>query len=88
MGGGEGGGAGDNYSGLENKDLESLLHWLSANKITLHITETEVVIYRTKGNVFDTNLKLKMCGKKFYPSHHVKYLGLYFRRIFKLGNLY
>ena len=27
------------------------------------------------GKVFDTDLKLKMCGKKVYPFHHVKYLG-------------
>ena len=38
-----------------NKDMKSLLHQLNANKIL---------------TVFDTDLKLKMCGKKFYPSHH------------------
>ena len=60
-----------------NKDLKSLLHWLNANKISLNVTKTEVVIFRAKGKVFDTDLKLKMCGKKLYPSHHVKYLGVY-----------
>ena len=60
-----------------NKDLKSLLHWLNANKISLNVTKTEVVIFRAKGKVFDTDLKLKMCGKKLYPSHHVKYLVVY-----------
>ena len=59
------------------KDLKSLLYWLNANKISLNVTKTEVVIFRAKGKVFDTDLKLKMCGKKLYLSHHVKYLGVY-----------
>ena len=59
-----------------NKDLKILLHWLNANKISLHITKTEVIIFRAKGKVFDTDLKLKMCAKKLYPSRHVKYFLL------------
>ena len=60
-----------------NKDLRSILHWLNANKIYLNVTKTEVVIFRGKGKVFDTDIKLKMCGKKLYPCHNVKYLGVY-----------
>ena len=59
------------------KDLKSLLHWVNTDKISLNVTKTEIVIFRAKGKVFDTDLKLKMCGKKFYPSHHVKCLGVY-----------
>ena len=58
-----------------NKDLKSPLHWLNGNKISLHVTKTEVAIFRAESKVFDTDLKLKICGKKLYPSHHVKYLG-------------
>ena len=32
-----------------NKDLKSLRHWLSANKISLNVTKTEAVIFRAKG---------------------------------------
>ena len=60
-----------------NKDLKHLLHWLNANKISLNVTKAKVVIFRAKGKVFDTDLKLKMCGKILYLSHHVKYLGVY-----------
>ena len=59
------------------KDLKSLLHWVNTDKISLNVTKTEIVIFKAKGKVFDTDLKLKMCGKKFYPSHHVKCVGLY-----------
>ena len=60
-----------------NKDLKSPLHWLNANKIFVNVTKTEAVIFRANDKVFNTDLKLKMCGKKLYPSHHVKYLGVY-----------
>ena len=53
-----------------NKDLKSHLHWVNDNKISLYVTKTEV-IFRAKSKVFDTDLKLKMCGKKLYLSHHV-----------------
>ena len=65
-----------------NKDLKSLLNWLNGNKITLNVTKNEVDIFRVKGKVFDTDLNLKMCCKKFYPSHHVKYLGVYLGEYF------
>ena len=59
-----------------NKDLKSLLHWVNDNKISLYVTKTEV-IFRAKSKVFDTDLQLKMCGKKLYLSHQVKYLGVH-----------
>ena len=59
------------------KDLKSLLHWFNANKISLTVTKTEVAIFKAYGKVLETDLKLKMCGKKLYSSHHVKYLGVY-----------
>ena len=42
-----------------------------------NVTKTGVVIFRPKAKAFSTDLILKMCGKKLYPSHHVKYLRLY-----------
>ena len=44
---------------------------------SLTVAKTEAVIFGAKGKVFDTDLKLKMCGKNLYSSHHVKYLGVY-----------
>ena len=62
-----------NKSGKKN--LKNLLHWLNDKEISLNVTKTEVVVIsRAKGKVFDTDLKLKMCVRNLYPSHHVKYL--------------
>ena len=59
-----------------NKDLRSLLNWLNANKSFLIISSTEVSIFKRKGRVIDTDLKLKLCGKKLFTSKSVKYLGV------------
>lgn len=48
-------------------------HGLSANKISLDVTITEVLIFRDKSKVFDTDLKLKTSGKRLFLSHHVKH---------------
>ena len=53
-----------------NKDLESFLHWFNAKKLSLNVTKIKVDIFKAKGKVSDTDLKLKMCGKRLYPSHH------------------
>ena len=45
-------------------------------KISLNITKTEVLIFKRKGRVFDTDLKLKLCGKKLFTCKSVKYLGV------------
>ena len=45
-----------------NKDFKSLLRWLSANKISLNVTKTEVIISKAKDKVLDIDLKLKMCA--------------------------
>ena len=59
-----------------NKDLRSLSKWLNANKISLNITKTEVLIFKRKSRVFGTDLNLKLCGKKLFTSKSVKYLGV------------
>ena len=60
----------ENYKSLNNNS-KSLLHWLSANETSINVTKTEVVIFRTNDKGFGTDLKLKMCGERLYPSHHV-----------------
>ena len=60
-----------------NKDLNFLFQWLNANKISLNVTKTEVVIFRRKKKQLDCDLNLKLCGKKFKPSNYVRYLGIY-----------
>ena len=59
-----------------NKDLKTLSNWLNANKICLNVSKTKLVLFRSAKKQLDYGLKLKLNGKRLYPTHSVKYLGV------------
>ena len=59
-----------------NKDLKFLVQWLNANKISLNVARTEVVIFRRMKKQLDGDLNLKLCGKKLKPSNYVRHLSI------------
>ena len=61
---------------LVNDDLKHLLNWLNANKISLNVNKTEMVVFRSKQKKFEGDSKIKLCGKRLYPTESVKYLGV------------
>ena len=61
-----------------NYDLKMVYQWLLANKISLNNSKTELVIFGKKQSlVRNFAFKIKMNGKKIFPSDHIKYLGVY-----------
>ena len=61
---------------LVNLDLKYVMHWLNANKISLNVSKTEMVLFKPVHKVVDFSLKIKLNGKILSPTTHVKYLGL------------
>ena len=61
---------------LINTDLKHLVNWLNASQISLNVKKTEMVIFKYKQKKFEGDLKLKLSGKKLYPTESVKYLGV------------
>ena len=61
---------------LVNADLKHRVNWLNANKISLNVKKTEMVIFKSKQKKFEGDLKIKLCGKRLYPTESVKYLGV------------
>ena len=59
-----------------NIDKENLTNWLNANKISLNIKKTELVIFKQKNKKLQCPIKVKLSRKRLYPSKSVKYLGL------------
>ena len=39
-------------------------------------TKTETVIFKFKQKKFEGDLRIKLCGKRLYPTESVKYLGV------------
>ena len=61
---------------LVNADLKHPVYWLNANKICANVKKTEMVIFKSKQKKFESDLKIKLCGKRLYPTESVKYLGV------------
>ena len=59
-----------------NLDLKNLCKWLRANKICLNVSKTELLVFRHPNKKVNYEFKIKMNGKKLYPSKFVKYLGV------------
>ena len=59
-----------------NVDLKHLVNWLNANKISFSVEKGEMVIFKSKQQKFEGDLKIKLCGKRLYPNESVEYLSV------------
>ena len=60
-----------------NYDLRGITHWLNANRISLNISKTEFVVFRSPRKIIDFDIKIKVNGQRIYQSSYIKYLGVY-----------
>ena len=60
---------------LRSKKLKNWLN-ANANKISLNVSKTELILFKPKMKKLDFDLKLKLNGKRIYPTKSVKYLGI------------
>ena len=47
---------------LVKADLKHLVNWLNANKNSLNVKKTEMVIFKSKQKKFEGDLKTQLCG--------------------------
>ena len=59
-----------------NYDLRKLSMWLRANKFSLNIEKTELVVFRRQNTKLNKSFKIKLDGKRLFPTSSVKYLGV------------
>ena len=56
-----------------NQDLKDLSQWLKANKHSLNVKKTELIIFHPKNTKVDHSVKFKLNGKILNPISTVKY---------------
>ena len=56
--------------------MKHLFVWLNANKISLNVQKTELVIIKQKREILDHQIKIKLHKKRIYPTPSVTYLGV------------
>ena len=59
-----------------NFDLSNLVQWLRANRISMNVNKTELVIFRSPKKQIYKNLNFRLNGQKIEPKCHTKYLGV------------
>ena len=59
-----------------NYDLKKLLNWLKANKISLNVGKTELVLFISSKKQLDCDLKIKLNERRLCETNSVKYLGI------------
>ena len=65
-----------NLNKLVNHDMKQLNNWLSANKISRNVEKTELVNFKSPRKVLFDEIKIKLTGKRLYPSNSLKYLSV------------
>ena len=56
-----------NLNKLVNHDLKHVNNWLSANKISINVEKTELVIFRSPRKVLPDEMKIELSGKRLFP---------------------
>ena len=56
--------------------MKNLTVWLNANKISLNVQKTELVIFKHQRKKIDSEANIKLSRKRLYPTDSVKYLGV------------
>ena len=59
-----------------NHDLKLIVHWLRANRISLNVDKTEIIIFRPKRKTITKNMNFRISGQKIKTTTNTKYLGL------------
>ena len=59
-----------------NHDLKNLSNWLKTNKISLNVGKTELVVFTSSKKQLDSDLKIRLNGKRLYETDSVKYLEI------------
>ena len=72
--------SGNNLENIEftyNKELENVSKWLSANKLSLNVSKSNMVLFRPKNRKVDKNICVKINNEQIKEKDCTKYLGVY-----------
>ena len=60
-----------------NYDLKCVSEWLRSNRLSLNVSKTKLLFFRSKNKTLPLNINIKIQGKRIRSLSHVKYLGIF-----------
>ena len=59
-----------------NRDLKLVVEWITANKLSLNTSKSELVIFKSRHEYITKHFNFRISGQKIQPSSQIKYLGV------------
>ena len=59
-----------------NHDLKLIVHWFRANRISLNVDKTDIILFLSKNKKVDKKLNFRIRSQNVIPATHTKYLGI------------
>ena len=69
-----------------NHDLKLIVHWLCANRISLNVSETEIVLFRPKNKKINKKVNFRLSGEKNNSHYTYNIFRYYYRPTFYMGS--
>ena len=72
--------SGKNLSHIEdtyNTELQKVSHWLTANKLSLNVSKSNMILLRPQKAYVDRKLCIRINNEHILEKEHTKYLGIY-----------
>ena len=60
-----------------NHDLKLCGEWLNANRLSLNVDKTKLLLFHSNKKKMDYDIRMKINCSQINPSDHVKYLGIF-----------
>ena len=65
-----------------NRDLKLTVDWIRTNKLSLNVSKTEIVLFKTRHRKITKQLNVRVIGQKIKQSSQVRYLGVFLQDYF------
>ena len=60
-----------------NIELQKVSIWLKANKLTLNVTKTQYIIFKSRKKKLNKNIDIKLDNQLIKRTEFTKFLGVY-----------
>ena len=61
---------------IYNKELKQVIYWLDANKLSLNVLNSNMILFRKNSSKISKKTSIKIIGEEIKEKEYTKYLGI------------